>query len=236
MLMQVTKYNLNMQFSKPSPNIWNLPTGSTCISILTNMTIVLSTLQSQPNYWYLDMIRCALLMALTCLGNVFLQRMSWKKSPSFAWGWADNRSILTWSREEVWRYSCAIHMPCSVIYTARDKCFTCIIHWCWHEVRSRIGCIYKLLGLWELDQRLFQVVQWPFYKNFLFLVKVQQVIPQWLLQIRTFGCRNLNTKTFKHTFQVYFSAFLVHLEFSEMCWRLIHATFHISGKNAIAYS
>jgi hypothetical protein len=29
------------------------------------------------------------------------------------------------------------------------------------------------------------------------------MIPQWLLQIRTFSCSNLNTKTFKHTFQVH---------------------------------
>ena len=83
-------------------------------------------------------------------------------------------------------YSCAIHVPCSVIHTARDQCFTCIIHWCWHEMCSRIGCIHKLLWLWELNKRLFQVVEWSFYKDFLFLVKVQQVIPQWLLQTRTF--------------------------------------------------
>jgi len=156
------------------------------------MTTLLSLLQSQPNYWHLAMISCVVRMALTCLGNVFLQWKVMEKVTKFCVRRQEvNRSILTWSREEVWWYSCAIHMPCSVIYASRDECFTCIVHWCWHEVCSRIGCVYKLLGLWELDQRLFQVVQWSFYKNFLFLVKVQQVIPQWLLQIRTFSCSDL---------------------------------------------
>lgn len=166
------------------------------------MTMVLSPLQYQPNYWHLAMISCAVWMALTCFGNVFLQWMSWKKVTKFCVEWGKvKRPILTWSREEVWGYSCAVHMPCSVIYTARDERFTCIIHWCWHEVCSRIGCVYKLLGLWELDQRLFQVVQWPFYKNFLFLVKVQQVIPQWLLQIRTFSCSILTQKHLNTLFE-----------------------------------